>query len=173
MFNQNKVESIKRRYPAGTRILLEKMNDPYSPVPSGTRGTVILVDDAGQLQMQWDNGKTLALIPGKDWFRKLTRQELAAEQLLDESPAKPQAPMIGANGNIYNLLGIAVKTLQNHGCKDEAEEMKNRVFKSKSYEEALVILMEYVEPVRADQIKEDYKADYEDEDEDYDYEPRL
>lgn len=65
MFNRNNVEAFKQRYPAGTRILLEKMDDPYAPVPPGTRGTVILADDAGQLQMKWDNGRTLALIPGK------------------------------------------------------------------------------------------------------------
>ena len=50
------------------------------PVPSGTRGTVQCVDDLGQLQMRWDNGRGLALIPGEDDFRKLTAAELAAEQ---------------------------------------------------------------------------------------------
>lgn len=163
MFNRNNVEAFKQRYPAGTRILLEKMDDPYAPVPPGTRGTVILADDAGQLQMKWDNGRTLALIPGKDSFRKLTRQELNAEHLLDDSPQKPQAPIIGADGNIFNLTGIAETALRNHGYKDEADEMRRRVFKSKSYEQALGILMEYVEPVRADEI----------ETEDEDYEPRL
>ena len=36
--------------------------------------------------MQWDNGRTLALVPGEDSFRKLTAKELAEEQgqLLDE-----------------------------------------------------------------------------------------
>lgn len=163
MFNRNNVEAFKQRYPAGTRILLEEMDDPYSPVPPGTRGTVILADDAGQLQMKWDNGRTLALIPGKDSFRKLTRQELNAEHLLDESPQKPQAAIIGADGNIFNLLGIAKKALLDDGQGKRATEMQNRVFKSKSYEQALGILMEYVEPVRADEI----------ETEDEDYEPRL
>jgi hypothetical protein len=36
--------------------------------------------------MQWDNGRTLALVPGEDSFRKLTAEELAEEQgqVLDE-----------------------------------------------------------------------------------------
>ena len=67
-------------YPPGSRILLYQMTDPYAPVPSGTRGTVRYVDDAGQLGVAWDNGRSLSLIPGEDSFRKLTQQEVAQEQ---------------------------------------------------------------------------------------------
>ena len=38
------------------------------------------VDDIGQLHMKWDNGRTLALVPGEDSFRKLTDAELREEQ---------------------------------------------------------------------------------------------
>lgn len=77
----NQADLYKKLYPAGTRLMLEYMNDPWAPVPSGTRGTVVSVDDAGQLHMRWDNGRTLALVPGEDGFRKLTEKELAAEAL--------------------------------------------------------------------------------------------
>lgn len=70
----------KAKYPPGTRIELIQMNDPFAPVPAGTRGTVDHVDDAGQLHMRWDNGRTLALVSGEDSFRKLTEEELAEEQ---------------------------------------------------------------------------------------------
>ena len=30
--------------------------------------------------MRWDNGRTLAVIPGEDSFRKLTEEEIAEEQ---------------------------------------------------------------------------------------------
>ena len=56
------------------------MNDPYAPVESGTRGTVRYVDDAGQIGVVWDNGRSLSLIPGVDSFRTLTQQEIAQEQ---------------------------------------------------------------------------------------------
>ena len=52
----------------GARIKLIKMNDPYAPVPPGTLGTVKHIDSAGQLHMEWDNGRTLALVPGVDRF---------------------------------------------------------------------------------------------------------
>lgn len=83
------VQRIKETYPSGTRILLLHMNDPHSPVPCGTRGTVDYVDDAAQIHMQWDNGRTLAVVPGEDSFRKLTDEELTEEQNnnMDESIA--------------------------------------------------------------------------------------
>ena len=79
-------ERYKAEYPPGTRVVLHHMDDPYAPVESGTRGMVKHVDDAGQLHMQWDNGRTLPLVPGEDSFRKLTAEELAEEQgqVLDE-----------------------------------------------------------------------------------------
>ena len=36
-------------------------------------GTVLAVDDAGQLLMQWDNGCSLSLLPGVDSFEVLER----------------------------------------------------------------------------------------------------
>ena len=77
---RQQVEFTRLSYPPGSRILLYQMTDPYAPVPSGTRGTVRYVDDAGQLGVAWDNGRSLSLIPGEDSFRKLTQQEIAQEQ---------------------------------------------------------------------------------------------
>ena len=74
------VESIRKNYPPGTRVMLDNMNDPYSPVEPGIRGTVRYVDDAGTLAVAWDNGRSLSLIPGEDSFRKLTQQEIIQEQ---------------------------------------------------------------------------------------------
>ena len=73
-------ERMKETYPPGTRIQLDHMEDPWAPVPPGTRGTVQFVDDIGQIGMKWDNGRTLSLVPGEDNFRKLTDVELAEEQ---------------------------------------------------------------------------------------------
>lgn len=66
-------------YPAGTRIMLEQMGDDPRPVPSGTRGTVRVVDDLGTVHCDFDNGRHLGLVPGEDHFRKLTARELEEE----------------------------------------------------------------------------------------------
>ena len=65
------VKFLKEQYPPGTRIRLNSMNDPYTPIAPGTEGEVDFVDDAGQLHMRWSNGRTLALVPGEDSFTVL------------------------------------------------------------------------------------------------------
>ena len=81
IYDRNKVEILRQRYPEGTRICLDSMeNDPF-PIPSGSRGTVQFVDDAGQLIMKWDNGSSLSLIPGEDRFHVIQPEESQAEQL--------------------------------------------------------------------------------------------
>ena len=46
------VNSIKERYPAGTRVIVYSMSDPR-PVPCGTAGTVNHVDDMSTMQTIW------------------------------------------------------------------------------------------------------------------------
>lgn len=52
--------------------------------------------------------------------------------------------LIGEDGNIYNLLAIARNALRRGGRTDLIEPMTNAVFASKSYEEALAHIAEYV-----------------------------
>lgn len=61
--NAKIVELLKKRYPAGTRVRLLKMEDP-NPVPIGMLGTVEDVDDIGSLVVQWDNGRQLHVLHG-------------------------------------------------------------------------------------------------------------
>ena len=74
------LEHLRRRYPRGTRIELIHMDDPYNKklVP-GSRGTVRFVDAAGTLQMGWDCGSSLGLIPGEDDFRIIEEEGKAHE----------------------------------------------------------------------------------------------
>ena len=68
---EKEIQRIKTIYPAGTRIVLISMDDPYTKLCNGDLGTVDGVDDAGQIMMKWDNGRSLSLIPGVDCFRKV------------------------------------------------------------------------------------------------------
>ena len=67
-------EKYKHLYPTGTRIVLEKMHDKY-PVPTGTMGTVRNIDVASNIDIAWDNGRTLSLCPQVDEFHYLTTDE--------------------------------------------------------------------------------------------------
>ena len=72
-----------------------------------------------------------------------------------ETNDKPRCPLIGANGNIYNLLGMASRTLRENGMREQAQEMQSRVTASGSYTEALNILGEYVEICSAEELNEE------------------
>ena len=62
------IENIGKEYKPGQRIRLLHMEDPYAPVPDGAEGEIVSIDDAGQLHIKWDNGRSLALVPGVDSF---------------------------------------------------------------------------------------------------------
>ena len=65
------VDIIKREYPAGTRVALVELNDPYRRLPEGLTGTVSCVDDTGTIHVNWDNGCRLGIVYGEDSCRKL------------------------------------------------------------------------------------------------------
>ena len=76
MFNDREfAESMKRRYPEGTRIVLDRMGDDPRPIPPGTKGTGIHVDDIGTVHCSFDNGRQLGLVPGEDSFHKLAPKD--------------------------------------------------------------------------------------------------
>jgi hypothetical protein len=60
------VEALRKDYPTGARVELVKMDDPYTKLKAGERGTVHTVDDAGGVHIDWDNGESLAAIPPDD-----------------------------------------------------------------------------------------------------------
>ena len=93
-------ESTKKLYPPGTRIELIGMKDPYPPVPAGTSGTVKFVDSMGTIFPEWDNGRSLGVVHGEDSFRKLTQEEIKAEnqsesEVEDETPDEDNGMTIG------------------------------------------------------------------------------
>ncbi len=82
---QRFAQRMKDNYPSGTRIMLLSMGDDPRPVEGNTRGTVKVIDDLGTLHCAFDNGRSLGIVPGEDSFRRLTDDELAEEQQMDEA----------------------------------------------------------------------------------------
>ncbi len=73
--SREKVESIRRNYPEGTRIELDHTDDQYTKLKKGDQGSVMFVDDAGTVHIRWDSGSSLGLIPGEDCFSKVLEQK--------------------------------------------------------------------------------------------------
>ena len=72
IMSRKDVEALRKKYPKGTRVELVSLEDPYSRLPEGTRGTVDAVDDIGTIHVRWDNGSGLGIVPGVDTVRKVT-----------------------------------------------------------------------------------------------------
>lgn len=66
------VECIRAMYPAGARVELIEMDDPYRRLPPGIKGTVMAVDDIGTVHITWDNGSNLGAAYGVDRIRRIS-----------------------------------------------------------------------------------------------------
>lgn len=68
---------------------------------------------------------------------------------------KPDCALIGQNGNIYNLVGIASRTLKDSGFREEAEKMSSRALSAGDYYKAISIIEEYVNITSEGDMEED------------------
>ena len=63
--NREEVKMVREKFPSGTRVELDYMDDAQAP-DIGTRGTVIHVDDVATIHVRWDNGSGLGVAYGAD-----------------------------------------------------------------------------------------------------------
>ena len=69
MISKEALQTLRERFPKGTRVELPQMDDPQAP-PIGTKGTVRGVDDIGSIMVAWDNGCGLSVAYGEDICRR-------------------------------------------------------------------------------------------------------
>ena len=53
--------------------------------------------------------------------------------------------LVGQNGNVFNLMGIVIRALRSNGFGDEVDDFVSEVTSSKSYHEALAVMMQWVD----------------------------
>lgn len=58
---------------------------------------------------------------------------------------KPSCKLIGEDENIFSVLGRASKALKRAGLDEQVKKMREDVFASGSYNQALQIVMRYVD----------------------------
>jgi len=66
-----RLKALREFYPPGTRVQLVRMDDPYTKLKPGDRGTVSFIDDTGTVFVDWDSGSGLGVVFGEDEIRKL------------------------------------------------------------------------------------------------------
>lgn len=86
-----------------------------------------------------------------------TAEEFAARHCIQNMPVtekpestqkvKPKVKLVGEDGNIFNLIGIASRALKRNGMADAAKEMTDRITggEAQNYHQALGIILEYVD----------------------------
>lgn len=95
---------------------------------------------------------------GGTWLSDYVPNRLGGftEEQQKEKSLKPDCPLIGQDGNIFNLMGIASRTLRQSGMPEQASEMCSRITEtSGSYSEALGIIGEYVNITSVDGVQGD------------------
>lgn len=82
---------------------------------------------------------------GGTWLSDYVTNKLGGF-LQDQTAVKPDCPLIGEDGNIFNLIAIASRTLRENGQAEQAKEMRERIIggEGKDYYAALNIIGEYV-----------------------------
>lgn len=69
--SKSQLERLKKEYPTGTRVELVNMNDAYTKLVPGDKGTVEFIDDMGTIFVRWDNGSSLGVVWGEDEIKKI------------------------------------------------------------------------------------------------------
>ena len=64
------LKQLKGKFPPGTRVILVKMNDPYTSLKPGAKGAVTGVDDIGKIHVNWDCGSSLGVVFSEDECKK-------------------------------------------------------------------------------------------------------
>ena len=67
---------------------------------------------------------------------------------------KPDCKLIGEDGNIFNLMGLAARTLRCNGLAEQAVEMTVRIHACGGYDEALCVIGEYVNITGAEEAED-------------------
>jgi Domain of unknown function (DUF4314) len=114
----------------GDRVELVAINDPYTRLRPGDRGTVTSITDRPEptIDIQWDNGSTLAILPDAgDLIRPLPSDDAdpsPSSPAMPEDPTQPRYPEVqvqlsGQDGNAFAILGRTAAALRAAGVPQE------------------------------------------------------
>ena len=83
---------------------------------------------------------------GGTWLSDYVPNRLGGFLSEQQERQKPDCELIGQDGNIFNLIGVASRTLRRNGMEEQAREMQERIMHGDcpSYDAALGIIGEYV-----------------------------
>jgi hypothetical protein len=78
-------------------------------------------------------------------LENLYKQYAGRDYLESPKVDKPKCKLVGTDGNVFALGGRVMSALRKAGQADKATEFSKKLFQCGSYDEALVLMQEYVE----------------------------
>lgn len=132
--NEKELKWLRSQFPAGCRVVLDEMDDPYTKIPSGSQGECRGVDDAGNILVSWDCGSSLNVAYGADSCHRVASEAEAKETLehlgerqYSPSPWVTRCPRCGSpsvKGN--RLLSLSrrasITVCENCGTEEALED---------------------------------------------------
>jgi hypothetical protein len=67
----------------GKRVTLIRMEDPYTTLRAGDKGTITGEDDMGHILVRWDAGSSLSLLPEVDEYEISDSEVLGESRIMD------------------------------------------------------------------------------------------
>jgi Domain of unknown function (DUF4314) len=140
----------------GDRVELVATNDPYTRLRAGDRGTVTSVSDSPEptIDIQWDNGSTLAILPDAgDRIRLLPSHDPdppPSSPAMPDDPTQPRYPEVqvqlsGQDGNAFAILGRTTAALRAAGVPSEEIDAYFAEATSGDYDHLLQTTMAWVD----------------------------
>jgi Domain of unknown function (DUF4314) len=140
----------------GDRVELVATNDPYTRLRAGDRGTVTSVSDSPEptIDIQWDNGSTLAILPDAgDQIRLLPSHDPdppPSSPAMPDDPTQPRYPEVqvqlsGQDGNAFAILGRTTAALRAAGVPSEEIDAYFAEATSGDYDHLLQTTMAWVD----------------------------
>lgn len=121
--------------------------------PVGKQYQYVTISDAHEME-QWLSYQSMEHLPSihanfprhiQQRMRDYILQIMEIECPDRLPPAKPVAPILGAQGDIHNLLCIASRTLRQAGQPERADQMWRLALNSGSYFNAVAVIGEFVD----------------------------
>lgn len=91
---------------------------------------------------------------GGTWLSDYVPNRLGGFTQEQPEQKKPDCPLIGQDSNVFNLMGIASRTLRRNGLAEQATEMCEKITSCGGYDEALNIMGDYVNITSAEDATE-------------------
>lgn len=84
------LKTLREKFKKGMRVECIRLEDEYTPIPAGTKGTVDYVDDIGTVHVNWDCGSSLGAVYGTDEIKPEIPVADNAEYVPDSDTFEPE-----------------------------------------------------------------------------------